>query len=190
MNQPIIPLLSEAEALNVAQEHGFPEQMASLSVFRVLLKHPDLAKSVVQLLTTLLFTGNQLDKRLRELLIMRIGWATGAVYEWTQHWRVAKDLEIPDEDLLAVRDWKNSTILDETDKAVLQATDDAIEEGFITDTNWQKIKKMIPDEAQQIELVIAIGNWSLFSQLLKSLHIPLEEGTESWPPDGQVSPNA
>ncbi len=192
MNQPIIPipLLSEAEALNVAQEHGFPEQMASLSVFRVLLKHPDLAKSVVQLLTTLLFTGNQLDKRLRELLIMRIGWATGAVYEWTQHWRVAKDLEIPDEDLLAVRDWKNSTILDETDKAVLQATDDAIEEGFITDTSWQKIKKMIPDEAQQIELVIAIGNWSLFSQLLKSLHIPLEEGTESWPPDGQVSPNA
>jgi alkylhydroperoxidase family enzyme len=121
---------------------------------------------------------------------MRIGWATGAVYEWTQHWRVAKDLEIPDEDLLAVRDWKNSTILDETDKAVLQATDDAIEEGFITDTSWQKIKKMIPDEAQQIELVIAIGNWSLFSQLLKSLHIPLEEGTESWPPDGQVSPNA
>ncbi|HJL62080.1 MAG TPA: carboxymuconolactone decarboxylase family protein, partial [Pseudomonadales bacterium] len=104
MNQPIIPLLSEAEALNVAQEHGFPEQMASLSVFRVLLKHPDLAKSVVQLLTTLLFTGNQLDKRLRELLIMRIGWATGAVYEWTQHWRVAKDLEIPDEDPLAVRD--------------------------------------------------------------------------------------
>ena len=190
MNQPIIPLLSEAEALNVAQEQGFPEQMASLSVFRVLLKHPDLAKSVVQLLTTLLFTGNQLDKRLRELLIMRIGGATGAVYEWTQHWRVAKDLEIPDEDLLAVRDWKNSAILDETDKAVLQATDDAIEEGFITDTSWQKIKKMIPDEAQQIELVIAIGNWSLFSQLLKSLHIPLEEGTESWPPDGQVSPNA
>ena len=44
------------------------------------------------LLQTLLFTGNALDPRLRELLILRIGWRTGAVYEWTQHWRFAGDM--------------------------------------------------------------------------------------------------
>jgi hypothetical protein len=33
--------------------------------------------------------------------------------------------------------------------------------------------------------VTAIGNWRLFSSLLQSLDIPLEEGVEAWPPDGR-----
>ena len=33
---------------------------------------------------------------------MRIGWRQGSVYEWTQHWRVARMLEIPEDDLLGV----------------------------------------------------------------------------------------
>jgi hypothetical protein len=35
-----------------------------------------------------------------------------------------------------------------------------------------------------MELVVAIGNWALFAQLLKSLQVPLEDGVEAWPPDG------
>jgi hypothetical protein len=34
----------------------------------------------------------KLDPRLRELVIMRIGWLTASDYEWTQHWRVAQGL--------------------------------------------------------------------------------------------------
>ena len=47
-----------------------------------------------------------LDSRLRELVIMRIGWLTACDYEWTQHWRVASGLGVPAEDLLGVRDWQ------------------------------------------------------------------------------------
>ena len=36
------------------------------------------------------------------------------------------------------------------------------------------------------QLVVAIGNWTMFSQLLKSLRVPLEVGVEAWPPDGQA----
>lgn len=42
---------------------------------------------------------------MRELVIMRIGWVTGSVYEWTQHWGVATALGVDQADLLAVRDW-------------------------------------------------------------------------------------
>ena len=34
------------------------------------------------------------------------------------------------------------------------------------------------------ELVAAIGNWRMFSALLRSLDVPLEDGVDPWPPDG------
>ena len=36
------------------------------------------------------------------------------------------------------------------------------------------------------KLVIAIGNWRLFSALLRSLDVPLEDGVAPWPPDGRA----
>jgi len=142
------------------------------------------AKELASTLTTLLFRETKLDPRLRELIILRIGWRTGAVYEWTQHWRVARRLDIPEADLLATRDWRNAPNLSEADKAVLQATDDTLDNGMISDATWKACCSHLRSEAEQIELVIAIGNWTMFSQLLKSLRIPLEEGVRAWPPDG------
>jgi hypothetical protein len=55
---------------------------------------------------------------------MRIGWVTGSAYEWTQHWRVATTAGIPPEDILAVRDWRNSERLTPADRAILAATDE------------------------------------------------------------------
>ena len=34
-------------------------------------------------------------------------------------------------------------------------------------------------------MVAAIGNWRMISSILRSLEIPVEEGTASWPPDGK-----
>jgi alkylhydroperoxidase family enzyme len=189
MSAARVPLLTIEEAQSRAKEVGITEQMANLSVFRVLLQHPALAKRVCDLLISLLFTDNKLNPRLRELLIMRIGWATGAVYEWTQHWRVATQMDIPEADILAVRDWEHSDVLSEEDKAILQATDDVLQWGSISDKAWIACCQHLKTEAERVELVLAIGNWGLFSQLLKSLNIPLEDGIECWPPDGIVRGN-
>jgi hypothetical protein len=37
-----------------------------------------------------------------------------------------------------------------------------------------------------VELVVAIGNWTLVARLLPSLEVPLEDGVEPWPPDGRT----
>lgn len=179
-------MLSEEEAIAVAKEHGISEQMATLSVFRVLLNHPAVAKALVDTLMTLLFRDNKLDVRFRELIIMRIGWATGSVYEWTQHWRVAVGLDIPEEDLLAVKDWQNSERLSPADKAILKATDEALQDGKVSDETWQDCVTHLKSRQEQIELIVAIGNWTLFSQMLQSLNIPLEPGVEPWPPGGEA----
>ena len=183
---PRIDLLSLEEAANAAGSAGISEQMAPLSVFRVLLRHPAVAGELASTLTTLLFRGNKLDARLRELIIMRIGWRTGSAYEWTQHWRVARGLDIPEADLAASRDWRGAANLSEADRAVLQATDDTLDQGMISDAAWEACCLHLATDAERIELVVAIGNWTMFSQLLKSLRIPLEDGVEAWPPDGHA----
>jgi alkylhydroperoxidase family enzyme len=137
-----------------------------------------------------LLENNRLDTRLRELMIMRIGWVTGSAYEWTNHWRVATTAGIPPEDVLAVRDWRNSDRLTAADRAILAATDECLEGKSISDAVWTELAKYITDPAQQVEFVVAMGNWLMFSMLFRNLRIPLAEGVAVWPPDGQASPKA
>lgn len=166
---------------------GLSEQLATLNVFRTLLHQEPVAKAVAGTLTTLLFTGNRLGVRLRELVIMRIGWKTGSCYEWTQHWRVARGLQIPERDLLAVRDWQAARCFSAVERAALAATDETLQDGHIAARTWSRLTRHLPPD-QLVELVIAIGNWNLFSQLLQSLDVPLEDGIEPWPPDGKTPP--
>src|SRR5258705_5691461 len=99
---PRVPLLPVDEAKAAADEAGVPDYMAELSIFQVLLNHPRLARTFNDMLATMLWHG-ALEPRLRELVIMRIGWLTRCDYEWTQHWRGASGLGVSAHDLLRVR---------------------------------------------------------------------------------------
>jgi alkylhydroperoxidase family enzyme len=180
-----IERLPAADAKQAGADVGVPEMMGDLSVFQILLRNPKVAAALNGMLRTLLWEGS-LDARLRELVIMRIGWRTGSVYEWTQHWRVATQLGIDTDDILAVRDWAASDRLGPSERAVLAATDETLDSGTISDATWAACRDHVGGDAQLIELVVAIGNWRLFSSLLRSLEVPLEEGVQPWPPDGRA----
>jgi len=177
-------MLSTNEALTAAEAVDVPSAMATLSVYRVLLRHPPLAQALTGLLQVLFFRG-KLDARLRELIIMRIGWATASEYEWTQHWNVSMRLGLDPDDVVAVRDWESSDRFGDAERAVLQATDETLRDGAISDATWRACEQHVGGHEELLELVAAIGNWRLFSSLLRSLEIPLEEGVKPWPPDGQ-----
>ena len=182
-----VPRLSPEEARAAAEEAGIPAMMADLSVFQVLLRNPRVAKALQEMLTALLWQG-QLDGRLRELVIMRIGWATGSVYEWTQHWRVATGMGLSAGDLVGVRDWQAHEGFGPAERAVLAATDETLETGAIGAATWAECEAHVGGPAELVELVVAIGNWRLFSSLLRSLEVPLEDGVVPWPPDGRRPP--
>ena len=187
---PRVPMVSQERADQLGADWGMSGPRMKRAAVKTLAVNPELAKPVLTLLSQLL-ERNQLDARLRELTIMRIGWVTGSAYEWTQHWRVATvTCGIPPEDVRAVRDWKNSSRLTAADKAVLVATDETLAGGSISDATWAEVVKAIPDPARQVEFVVAMGNWTMFSMLLRNLRIPVEEGVMVWPPDGRASPAA
>jgi alkylhydroperoxidase family enzyme len=182
VNPRVAPLELD-EACRVAAEVGIPEQLAELSVFRVALRSPNVAVALHGMLQNLLFEGS-FDARRRELIIMRLGWGTGSVYEWTQHWRVAGLLGVDPDDILAVRQWRSSDRFDEVDRVVLAATDAVLERGMIDDGTWASCAQVL-DDAALVELVAIIANWRLFATVLRSWMVPLEEGVQPWPPDGR-----
>jgi alkylhydroperoxidase family enzyme len=183
-------MLAEDEARAIGKEVGVPSTMAGLNVFRIMSRHPALAGVVAKQLAMLLYRGNELDGRLRELIIMRIGWRTGALYEWTQHWPVALRIGLTEAEILAVRDPANATCLGPAELAVIAATDDVLDHGAVGEASWRACAEHLSSHAERLELVAVICNWNTFSILLKSLQIPLEDGIAAWPPDGLPPPVA
>jgi alkylhydroperoxidase family enzyme len=187
MSKQRVEMLSPESSLQIAEEHGLHEAVTKLNIFRTMLHRPKVAKAISDLLLSLLFDA-ALDQRKRELVIMRIGWVTGCDYEWTQHWPLAQDLfGCESEELLALRDWRTADCFDERDSAVLAATDELLETGNLCDESWTRCEAAIGRDAC-VDLVAAIGTWSLISMLARGLRVPLEEGVTTWPPDGKPSP--
>jgi len=181
-----IEMLDLEEAKKRADEEEVSSQLAGLNIFRTLLHNPPLAKATGDLLLTLLFQSS-LDHRLRELVIMRIGWSTNAVYEWTQHWKIAlEQFGCSEDDLLALRDWRNSDRFDAAERAILAATDEMVETGSLSDSTWEDCESALDSELTRLELVTSIATWNWISQVTRSLGITLEEGVEPWPPDGRT----
>lgn len=186
MTEARVPRLPVDEAKAAADEAGVPNYMADLAIFQVLLNHPLLARAINDLLASMLWHGS-LDSRLRELVIMRIGWLTASDYEWTQHWRVAQGLGVSAEDLLAVRDWRCYDGFGPVERAVLAATDDVVRDGAVSAESWAACERELDaDPAVLVELVTAIAAWRMIATVVRSLDVPLEDGVASWPPDGQA----
>jgi alkylhydroperoxidase family enzyme len=177
-----VPLLSAEEARLTAERAGVPDALATLNVFRLLLRRAALAKGVSDTLLSLL-AGEALDHRLRELVIMRIAWTTGSTYEWSQHWEIAQRFGVPAEDLQAVRQGSTASRLSEVERAALDAVDRAVAGRTIAPHTMAVLRAALADDAL-IELVACIGCWSMVSTVLRTFEVPLDEGLTSWPPDG------
>lgn len=183
----ISPLTAE-EARAAAVRAGVPEYMADLNIFRILLRHPRLARAFHDLLHMLLWEG-RLDSRLRELVIMRLGWICGSEYEWTQHWRVAQSLGISESDLLAVRDESPGGELGPLESALLAAADELTREGEVSAGTWTTCAELLGDDQSMLELLTVIATWRMVASILLSLEVPLESGVDTWPPEGRPPPD-
>src|SRR6195952_1982557 len=184
-----VPMVSLERARELGDAMGMPARRTTSEAFRVVANNPGVARVAFGQLMQLL-ENNKFDTRLREMMIMRIGWVTGSAYEWTQHWRGATTVGGPPADILAGGALPKSDRLSAADKAILTATDECLAGNSISDAVWAEVAKHVPDPAHQVEFIIAMGNWMSFSLLFRTLRIPLADGLAVWPPDGLASPAA
>ena len=178
-----VDILPLEEAREAANEVDMILAFAELNIFRVMLQRPKTAKALSDLLVSLLF-GGELDDRLRELLIMRIGWSTGSDYEWTQHWKIARDqFGCSDQDLLELRgDWRKSGHFGDDERTLLAAVDELVADTMISDATWGVLAQHLTTE-QLIDMIFTVGHYNMVAMSLNAIGVQREAGIPGF--DGQ-----
>ena len=174
---PRLPMIADAEAseaqLAVLDRVRRPDG-AVFNIFRTLVGHPDLTRR------WLVFGNHVLGKstlpdRVRELVILRVGWLCQAEYEWAQHVVIAGGVGIDADDIERVKAGPEAPEWDEADRAALQATDELHHDRDITDATWQKLCGLF-SERQRMDLVFTAGQYNMVSMALKTFGVPLDDG--------------
>jgi alkylhydroperoxidase family enzyme len=180
-----VPLLAVDDAIAEAKAVGLPPPLANTNLFRALLNQPDLAKVLGDLVERVVIQP-RLDSRLRELCVMRVAWRTGSVSEWTNHWYGGLRAGLTELELADVRDWRSSDRFGPLERAVLAAADETVVGGRISDETLSTCAEMLRDIGLVVELVVAINHGLFYSNVLRTLDVPLDEGRTPWPPDGRA----
>ena len=174
-----IPLLEKDQADPIMQDlyertekGGFPV----LNLFKAVAHSPKMGRDFLRLGTAILTKGD-LSPILRELAILRIGHVNKAHYEFTQHVRIGRKIGLTNEQIQAVKDWKNSSILNDEEKAVLAYTDDVNLHIKASDEAFHKIVNLFGHRIA-VELTLTIAYYGAVSRILESLAIELEPGVK------------
>lgn len=116
-----------------------------------------------------------LDKRLREMAILQVGYTTSSAYEFSHHAKLGKGFGISDQDIEAViADSKGqATSLSPLERAVLSAARQLTEQMTIADEDWALLERELGVE-RLIELVLIIAHYNKIVRVIGALKIDVE----------------
>ncbi|MFI5309458.1 MAG: carboxymuconolactone decarboxylase family protein, partial [Polyangiales bacterium] len=145
-----------------------------LNIYRTLARHPKLAKRWLVFGTHVLGKST-LDARDRELVILRTGWLCKSEYEWGQHVVIGKQAGISDDEVRRIARGPEAPGWSPFDAALLRAADELHEDSFIGETTWSTLASRY-GEQQLIDVIFAIGQYTLVCMALNTLGVQLETG--------------
>jgi len=125
-------------------------------------------------LSTALLNDITLDKRLREIAILRTAKDCHCVYEWTQHVPAAKHVGVTDEQIAAIENWKAAACFNELERLVLQFTDEVNANVKASRATLEALKKHL-SPGEIIELLVIIGHWRQTATILETTEVDLED---------------
>jgi alkylhydroperoxidase family enzyme len=121
-----------------------------------------------------LLRENELDSRLRELVILRVGVLCGSGYELHQHRRIARAIGVPDEKIAAIERGAESDAFDAWEKLVLQFTDAVVKDVKAPAPLFGAVAERL-DHRRMSELVLTIGFYMLVSRYLENFEVDIEQ---------------
>ena len=151
-----------------------------LNIFRTLVRMPKAFEAFHRWGGYILSRRNSLYPREREIVILRTGFLCKSGYEWAQHVKIAKREGLSDDEITRIKrgaaaDWS------EADAALLRACDELHVDQFISDEVWTALSAHFT-EAQRMDLVFTVGQYTQVSMMLNSFGVQLEGG-ETVDPD-------
>ena len=144
-----------------------------INVYRLLLHSPPLAETWFDHNNAVRWdTG--LDGRLREMVIIRVGYLTHARYILGQHvpkLALGEGLTLPECE--ALQDWQGSSLFKERDRVVLAYTDAMTRDIEVPDGVFEPLREYF-DDRQIVELTVLIGTYAMHVRVFEALKLDPE----------------
>ena len=141
-----------------------------INIYKLLLHSPALAESWFAHNNAVRWK-TELDGRLRELVIIRIGLLTGVHYIVRQH---VPDLVIAEgltlEECEALKEWRASSLFSERDRAALAYADAMTRDIQVPDSVYAPLKAFF-SQRRIVELTVLIGTYNMHCRVLQALEI-------------------
>jgi 4-carboxymuconolactone decarboxylase len=148
-----------------------------LNIFTTLARHPKLLKRWLVFGSHVL-AKSTLPPRERELAILRTGWLCRCRYEFHQHMRIGKSTGLSDDEIRRIAEpaetWTGR------DAALLRACDELHADQMIGDATWAALREGF-GEQQVMDLIFAVGQYTLVSMFLNSAGVQIEGGVDHVP---------
>jgi len=120
-----------------------------------------------------LLRQNEIDSRLREIAILRVGLLSGAGYEVHQHRRVARHVGLEDSKVAALEPGADTNALDDTEHFVLAFTDQLFHHVKADDAMFAEAVRRFGPRGTS-ELVLTVGFYMMVSRFLENFEVDLE----------------
>ena len=148
------------------------EALPPLNIFRMAANAETAFRPWLRLGGALL-SSLELDARLRELAILRVGRLERAEYEWVQHVPIARSVGASDEDIAAVeRDDLDS--LDPLTRSVLRFTTEAVRDVRVSEDTVAEVREHGLSPREVVELLLVISYYMGVARLTESAGVEVD----------------
>jgi alkylhydroperoxidase family enzyme len=169
----LLPYVDESKASEKTREI-LGNTPRKLNVARMIANSSEAVFHNFSRLGNSLMTRGKLDKKLREIAILRNARVCGSLYEYTQHVPIAKAAGLSDEQIAAVDNWEQAKCFSEVERQVLRFTDEVARSVKGSRATLEALQKNLgPGEI--VELIMAIGFWGMVARILETTEVELED---------------
>ncbi|HEY1427562.1 MAG TPA: carboxymuconolactone decarboxylase family protein [Caulobacteraceae bacterium] len=162
----------QREALKPMSAAGRP-----LNIFRTLARAPKALTRFNEWGSYVLSRRNSLPPREREIVILRVGYLCKSGYEFTQHTRIALNLEAGALSQAEIDNLKQGADAGwlAADAALIRAADELVKDHFVSDATWAALGAHF-DDKQRMDVVFTAGQYTQVSMFLNTFGVQLDPG--------------
>lgn len=177
LTEPRISPLAEADFTAEQAEIMTPSRERFGMVFNVnktLMRNMPLFTSWISFARHIM-AGSSLAPRLREIIIMRVGWNTSCEYEWGQHVLMSEPTGLTSEDHKRIKEGASADGWSEIESVLITATDELLTDAMISNATWAALSGQL-NEKQITDLIFTVGQYQMMAMALNSLGVQREPG--------------
>ena len=149
------------------------------NILGVMAHNPRVLKQFTKLGGVFLAVG-VLPAREREIVILRVGWKCGSVYEFGQHTLIGRKAGLGDDEIAALATTGAAGPWTADERALIALADEICDDDCVSDATWASLRERWND-AELVELITLAGFYRMVSGFLNTMGVPLDDGVPGWP---------